>query len=77
MINFEPKKNIDNSMRPIPFWSWNDKLLPEELRAQIRAMHQSGFGGFFMHARGGLQTEYMGQDYLDCVSACVDEATKL
>ena len=23
----------------LPFWSWNDKLDPEELRRQIRNMH--------------------------------------
>ena len=74
---FDPACSIDNSMRPIPFWSWNDKLSPDELRRQIRAMHSAGFGGFFMHARGGLQTEYMSQDWLDCVIACVDEAIKL
>ena len=28
--------------RPIPFWSWNDKLDPEELRYQIREMHKQG-----------------------------------
>ena len=33
----------------IPFWSWNDKLEPEELRRQIRAMKKAGIGGFFMH----------------------------
>lgn len=47
----------------IPFWSWNDKLEPEELRRQIRAMKKAGIGGFFMHARGGLMTEYLGEDW--------------
>ncbi|MBR7127902.1 MAG: hypothetical protein IKD09_04885, partial [Lentisphaeria bacterium] len=67
---FTPDKSIDNSMRPIPFWSWNDKLSVDELRSQIRSMHEAGFGGFFMHARGGLQTPYMSNEYLECVSAC-------
>ncbi len=59
--------------RPIPFWSWNDKLENEELRQQIRDMHDAGIGGYFMHARGGLQTEYMGQEWFDAVEACLDE----
>ena len=46
----------------IPFWSWNDRLDPEELRRQIRNMHDMEMRGFFMHARGGLLTEYMGDD---------------
>ena len=62
--------------RPIPFWSWNDKLEPKELRRQINHMKRDGFGGFFMHARGGLITEYMGEDWFKCVSACVDESKK-
>ncbi|MBQ9922928.1 MAG: hypothetical protein IJO52_12140 [Clostridia bacterium] len=60
----------------IPFWSWNDNLKPEELRRQIRQMKEAGIGGFFMHARGGLQTEYMGEDWFECVGACIDEAKK-
>ncbi len=63
--------------RPIPFWSWNDKLEPEELRRQIRTMKQAGMGGFFMHARGGLETEYMGKEWFDAIDASVDEAKKL
>ncbi|MBQ9940474.1 MAG: hypothetical protein IJO74_02925 [Clostridia bacterium] len=60
----------------IPFWSWNDDLKPEELRRQIRQMKESGIGGFFMHARGGLITEYLGEDWFECVAACIDEAKK-
>ena len=68
---------VPNKYRPAPFWSWNDKLDPEELRWQIREMAKAGLGGFFMHARGGLQTEYLSQEWLDCVAACIDEAKKL
>ncbi|HCL04124.1 MAG TPA: hypothetical protein DHW61_17230, partial [Lachnoclostridium phytofermentans] len=63
--------------KSIPFWSWNDKLQPEELRAQIREMKDVGMGGFFMHARGGLKTPYMEDEWFDCVEACIDEAKKL
>lgn len=60
----------------IPFWSWNDELDPQELRRQIRAMKAAGIGGFFMHARGGLMTEYMGDKWFAAVNACADEAAK-
>lgn len=60
----------------IPFWSWNDKLEPERLRMQIREMKAAGIGGFFMHARGGLMTEYMSDEWFDCIKACIDEAEK-
>lgn len=62
---------------PLPFWSWNDKLEEGELRRQIRRMHELGMNGFFMHARGGLKTPYMGAEWFSAVRACVDEARRL
>ena len=70
-----PEKELKN-YQSIPFWSWNDKLEPEELRRQIRNMKKAGIGGFFMHARGGLLTEYMGEDWMKAVETCIDEAEK-
>ena len=46
------------------------------LRWQIREMKKTGHGGFFMHARGGLQTEYLSPEWMACVEACLDEAGK-
>lgn len=40
-------------------------------------MHKAGIGGFFMHARGGLQTEYMGDEWFDNVRAAIDAGKKL
>ena len=62
---------------PLPFWSWNDRLEPEELRRQIRNMKEIGMNGFFMHARGGLETEYLSDEWFEAVEASVDEAKKL
>ena len=61
----------------IPFWSWNDKLEEGELRRQINVMHDLGMKGFFMHARGGLETEYLSEEWYGAIRACVDEAQKL
>lgn len=61
----------------IPFWSWNDKLEEQELRRQIRWMKEMGIGGFFMHARGGLKTEYLSEEWMKCIDVCCDEAEKL
>ena len=70
-------KHIDKKYRPIPFWSWNEKLDPEETRRQVRIMNDAGIGGYFMHARGGLITEYMGEEWFDNVHAACDEGAKL
>lgn len=63
--------------RPVPFWSWNDDLQPEELVRQIDVMHEKGIGGFFMHARGGLKTEYLSEKWFECIKACIEESKKV
>jgi hypothetical protein len=70
------KRNLD-PYKPMPFWSWNDELDPEELKRQIRWMHKQGLGGFFMHARNGLKTEYLLEEWMYCIETCAQEAKKL
>ena len=70
-------KRVPNKYRPIPFWSWNEKLNTEETKNQIEQMNRVGFGGYFMHARGGLQTEYMGKEWFDNFSVGVKTGKKL
>lgn len=65
------------SFGSIPFWSWNDKLEPEHLRRQLRDMKKLGMAGGFMHARAGLETEYLSDEWFECINACVDEAERL
>ena len=67
-------KNIPKKYRPIPFWSWNEKLDVNETKEQIHKMDDVGIGGFFMHARGGLQTEYMSDEWFDNVESAVKTA---
>ena len=61
----------------MPFWSWNDELNEEELTKQIEWMKSQGVGGFFMHARGGLKTEYLGEKWFSCIKACAKRAKEL
>ncbi|MBR7132650.1 MAG: hypothetical protein IKD04_03875 [Clostridia bacterium] len=70
-------KNVPKKYRPIPFWSWNEKLQVEETKLQISQMNEVGFGGYFMHARGGLETEYIGEEWFDNISAGVEMGKKL
>jgi len=70
-------KNPHPDYRPVPFWSWNDRLTPKECVRQIREMKAQGLGGFFMHARGGLLTEYLSDEWFYAVKACVHEADYL
>ncbi len=70
-------RNVDKKYRPVPFWSWNEKLTVEQTKWQIDEMNDVGIGGFFMHARGGLQTEYMGEEWFENVAASIEAAKEL
>ena len=70
-------KQTEKIYRSIPFWSWNDELDPDELVKQVEWMDENGIGGFFMHARGGLKTEYLGEKWFECIKACSEKAEEL
>lgn len=60
--------------RGTPFWSWNTKLDVPQLLRQIDQFKEMGFGGFHMHARTGLATEYLGEEFMAAVRACTEKA---
>ncbi|PTX97442.1 hypothetical protein DB346_20830 [Verrucomicrobia bacterium LW23] len=60
-----------------PFWSWNSRIERDELVRQIHTFARMGMGGFFIHSRTGLDTEYMGTEWLDAVAHSVEEAAAL
>ncbi len=69
-------KNPSTWYRGAPFWSWNDRLEVEELVRQVHDMEAHGMGGFFMHSREGLETVYMGDQWLRCIRETVDAAAE-
>lgn len=66
------KPDIKNKMAS--FWSWNDKLSAQELKRQIGEMADKGWGGFFMHARVGLETGYLSDEWMEMIKVCAKEA---
>ena len=70
-ITKESLQNPPKKYRPLPFWSWNAKLETAETLEQVEKMDDNGIGGYFMHARGGLKTEYMSDEWFDNVRAAV------
>ncbi len=61
----------------MPFWSWNNKLEIPELLRQIHEFKERGIDAFIMHARTGLRTDYLGEEWFNCIGACLEEADKL
>ena len=63
-------QNPTAEYRGAPFWSWNGKLDKALLKEQIDAFRKMGFGGFHIHSRIGLDTPYLGDEFMDCVTFC-------
>ncbi len=61
--------NPPSEYRGKPFWAWNGKLEKKELLRQVHVMKEMGFGGFFMHSRTGLETEYLGDEWFELINA--------
>lgn len=57
--------------RSYPFYSINDSLTEEEITWQIHDFKQAGFGGFYLHSRLGLITEFLGDDWWKIMQAAV------
>ena len=76
-MNLRHFKSPLKQHRPSPFWAWNDELDPAELQRQIAGMQQQGFGGYFMHSRAGLATDYLGEPWMAAVAACLKQGKKV
>ena len=67
-------QNPTAEYRGTPFWAWNCELKKDELIWQIEQLKEMGFGGFHIHARSGLATPYLGEDFMGLVKDCVKKA---
>lgn len=63
-----------NVFNPTVFWSWNGDIKAEEARRQVGLLADQGVKGVFVHARGGLRTPYMGDEWFAAFDAVIDEA---
>ncbi len=70
-INADIFFNPTVDYRSAPFYSLNDKLDTAEVIRQVGGFKDAGFGGSFLHSRGGLLTEYMGPEWWEVMDAAV------
>ena len=73
-LNLKEFKNPPAQYRGAPFWAWNTTLEEQDLKWQIDKFKEMGFGGFFMHTRSGMATEYLGEEFMRLVRVCVAKA---
>lgn len=88
--NWSPEKNhpyisrlsyIDfvdppNEFRSHTFYSINDSLTKEAITSQIKGFKKAGLGGFYLHSRNGLITEFLGDDWWEIMQAAVSAASE-
>ncbi|MDR2687719.1 MAG: hypothetical protein LBB75_08190 [Oscillospiraceae bacterium] len=72
----ETFQNPGPEYRGTPFWAWNCQLDQETLGRQIDCMKEMGFGGFHMHVRVGMTTEYLSDEFMGYVKGCADKAKR-
>lgn len=65
------------SYRAMPFWSWNDSITKEGALRQIDEFHNAGVGGFYVHARPGIWTPFLSDEWFELFALCVDRASEL
>ncbi|MBN2047630.1 MAG: hypothetical protein JW750_07310 [Anaerolineaceae bacterium] len=67
-------RNPTSEYRGTPFWSWNNVLDQQTIIKQIDQMKAMGMGGFHMHCRTGLATEYLSDEYMKLIKAANEKA---
>lgn len=65
-----------NEFRGAPFWAWNTKITKDILEKQLPVFREMGFGGYHVHPRTGLDTEYLSDEFMDMVRLCAEYARK-
>lgn len=76
MVKYELFKNPPPEFRGVPFWSINDRLDLKEVARQIALIADGGYGGVFFHAREGLSTPFLGEEWFKAFESAVNEAKK-
>lgn len=67
-------QNPTSEYKGQPFWCWNCKITKEIIEKQIDVYQEMGVGGFTLHCRTGLDTPYMGEEFMELVSYANDYA---
>ena len=61
-------ENPTSEYRGAPFWAWNCQMTSEKVARIIEIFSKMGMGGCHIHSRAGLNTPYLGDDFMRLVS---------
>jgi len=63
--------------RPQLQWSWNGLIHPERIRVDLADFKAKGIGGFFTHARPGLEMGYLQEEWFAAWKTAADHCRAL
>lgn len=67
----------DRRYSPVPFWFLNEKLDAHRLQWQVGQMHAQHVYGAVMHARPGLVTPYLSEEWFQAIGAILEKSREL
>lgn len=71
------KYQEEKMKKNLVFWSWNGRLEKECLIAEMKDMKRVGIGGFFIHARAGLEVPYFSDEWFELIRFCAEYACSI
>lgn len=79
MKNIEARKFINppKNYSMAPFWFWNDGLDSEKLLYQLQEMYDKGVYECVIHARRGLEVDYLSEEWFEKIREVAGYAKKL
>lgn len=69
-------RNPPRELGVLPFWFWNGKMEPGEMKRQVAQYADKGLAGLFIHARFGLQVPFLSKKWFDRTRLTAEECQK-
>lgn len=69
--------NPPAEMRPMPLWIWNGEVSRERITEMVEQFRDQGMGGVFIHARPGLVTEYLSEQWFELWAFALSECKRV
>lgn len=74
---YEKFQNPSKEYTTVPFWFWNAKMDKEEIARQLELMYAQKVYECVIHARHGLETPYLSDEWFDCIDLAISEGKRL
>jgi hypothetical protein len=77
LVTREKFRQVPEETSVVPFWFWNKDLRKTELKLQLVEMKSQGVLEAMIHARRGLEIEYLSEEWFDRVEFTLQESRKM